>query len=61
MSVNRERYGELLQRLKIDVVTGQESWEREGKAVAVDGLEGLVRIRVVIEGKAGLGSWFGSA
>ena len=31
MSVNRERYGELLQRLKIDVVTGQESWEREGK------------------------------
>ena len=29
--------GELLQRLKIDVVAGRESWEREGEAVAVDG------------------------
>ena len=29
--------GELLQRLKIYVVACQESWEREGKAVAVDG------------------------
>ena len=29
--------GELLQRLKIGVVACQESWEREGKADAVDG------------------------
>ena len=43
------------------VVGGQESWEREGNTVAVDGsiygLEGLVRIIVVLGGKAGfLGS-----
>ena len=29
--------GELLRGLNIDVVAGQESWEREGKTVAVDG------------------------
>ena len=43
-----------MQRLKIDVVAGQESWEREGKGVAVDGYRRFgkhrVRIRVVVEG-----------
>ena len=29
--------GKVLQRLNIDVVAGQESWEREGKTIAVDG------------------------
>ena len=35
--------------------------ERQFLLMAIDGLESLVRIRVDIEGKEGLGSWFGSA
>ena len=54
---------EVLERVNIDVVAGQESWEREEKPLlmAIDGLESLVRISVVVGGKEGLGSWFGNA
>ena len=54
--------GELLQRLNIDVGAGQERGrERQLLLMAIDGLESHVRIRVDVEGKEGLGSWFWSA
>ena len=33
----QKEVGELLLRLNLDVVAGQESWEKEGKVIAVDG------------------------
>ena len=49
--------GELLTKNSIDVVTGQESWEREDTRIEVEGykwLGSLVAIRIAVEGREGL-------
>ena len=33
----QKEVAEILSRLNIDIVAGQESWEREGKNIVVDG------------------------
>ena len=33
----QKEVGKLLLKLNLDVVAGQESWEKEGKVIAVDG------------------------
>ena len=33
----QKEVGELLKKLNLDIVAGQESWEKEGKVIAVDG------------------------
>ena len=34
----QKEVGELLKKVNLDIVAGQESWEKEGKVIAVDGL-----------------------
>ena len=46
MSVNR-KISEVLNRVKVDIVAGQETWERKDKVVNVDGYKWF-GIRIVI-------------
>ena len=48
----QKEVGELLLKLNLDVVAGQESWEKEGKVIAVDGYTCLLVTRRVKGGLA---------
>ena len=41
----QKEVGQVLEKLNLDVVAGQESWERGGSIVSVNGLVGLAIIR----------------
>ena len=41
----QKEVGELLLKLNLDVVAGQESWEKEGKVIAVDGYTWFGKLR----------------
>ena len=53
----QKEIGEVLNKNSIDVVAGQESWEKEDTKIAVEGykwLENLVGIKIVREVRVGL-------
>ena len=54
----QKEISEVLNRVKVDIVAGQETWERKDKVVNVDGyksgLESLVLIRIVVGEREGL-------
>ena len=41
----QKEVGEPLLKLNLDVVAGQESWEKEGKVIAVDGYTWTRRVK----------------
>ena len=45
---------EVLNRVKVDIVAGQETWERKDKVVNVDGYKWFVLIRIVVGEREGL-------
>ena len=51
----QKEIGELLAKHNLDVVAGQESWEKEETRIAVEGYLGsLVSSKIVREGREGL-------
>ena len=59
----QKEVGELLLKLNLDVVAGQESWEKEGKVIAVDGYTwfGKPRSDHAEESKGGGRGWLSSS
>ena len=56
----QKEVAEILSRLNIDIVAGQESWEREGKNIVVDGSKWFGKPRKDQSnprGEGGVGFW----
>ena len=59
----QKEVAEILSRLNIDIVAWQESWEREGKNIVVDGYKWFgkpCKDQVILEERVGLDFWLGS-
>ena len=51
----QKEIGELLAKHNLDVVAGQESWEKEETRIDVEGYKWFGKPRIIREGREGLG------